>query len=127
MIKIGAYGRGLAAIFGVGAIILASMENAAWKTFLVMAVIIWVAGFFLGKYARKNKRRRRTDRRRRRRLFTFLDIIIVVAFILAIYSVYNSNYTNALCHLIIGGVPLAYFIIRRGLKNKRKKTKLRRK
>ena len=69
VIKIGAYGRGLSAILGVGAIILAVMENSAWKVFLAMAVIIWIAGFFLGKYTRKNKRRRRTGGRRGRRRY----------------------------------------------------------
>jgi len=64
---------------------------------------------------------RREDRKRRRVLFTFLDIIIVVAFALAIYSVYKSNYTNAILFLIIGTVPLIYFIVRRVLKDKKKK------
>lgn len=64
---------------------------------------------------------RKEDKKRRRRLFTFLDIIIVVAFVLAIYSVYHSNYVNAIFHLIIGSVPLAYFIIRRMMKNKQRR------
>ncbi|MFH1377027.1 MAG: hypothetical protein ABIH25_05320 [Candidatus Woesearchaeota archaeon] len=63
---------------------------------------------------------RKEDKTRRRRLFTFLDIIIIVAFGLAIYSVYISNYVNAIFFLIIGGSPLTYFIIRRMMKDKRK-------
>jgi len=63
---------------------------------------------------------RKEDKKRRRRLFNFLDIIIIVAFGLAIYSVYISNYINAIFFLIIGSSPLAYFIIRRMMKNKRK-------
>ena len=59
-------------------------------------------------------------RQRRRRLFTFLDFIIVIAFGLSIYSIYIKSYLNAFLFLIIGLVPLAYFIIRRILKNKRK-------
>jgi hypothetical protein len=30
-VKLGAYGRGLAAILGVGAIFLAAMDKASWK------------------------------------------------------------------------------------------------
>jgi len=63
---------------------------------------------------------RKEDKKRRRRLFNFLDIIIIVAFGLAIYSVYISYYINAIFFLIIGSSPLAYFIIRRMMKNKRK-------
>lgn len=62
----------------------------------------------------------REDRKRGRRLFNFLDLIIVVSFGLAIYSVYISNYKNAILFLIIGSVPLIYFILRRVLKNKKK-------
>ncbi len=67
------------------------------------------------------------DRKRRRKLFTMIDILIVVSFILAIYSVYISNYLNAILFLVIGTIPLAYFIIRRILKNKQRKNKKRRK
>jgi len=62
---------------------------------------------------------RQEDRKRKRRFFTALDIIIVVAFIFAIYSIYISNYFNAILFLIVGGVPLAFFIIREILKNKK--------
>lgn len=57
-INIGAYGRGLAAILGVGAIILAIMENSAWKTFLLVAVIVWFLGFFLGQAGKKSRGRK---------------------------------------------------------------------
>jgi len=60
-------------------------------------------------------------RKRRRMLFTLLDIIIIVSFGLAIYSVYVSDYINAILFLIIGSLPLAYFIIRRTLRDKQRK------
>ena len=60
------------------------------------------------------------DKQRRRKLFTFLDLIMVIAFLLAIYSVYQSNYLNFILFLIIGTIPLIYFIVRRTLKNKSK-------
>ena len=41
-IKIGAFGYGLAAIFGVGAVLLAAMGNSNWKTFAFIAVILWL-------------------------------------------------------------------------------------
>jgi len=62
---------------------------------------------------------RQEDRKRKRRLFTALDIIIIVAFIFAIYSIYISNYVNTILFLIAGSLPLAFFIIREILKNKK--------
>jgi len=41
-IKIGAFGYGLAAIFGAGAVLLAALENTSWKTFAVIAVVLWL-------------------------------------------------------------------------------------
>jgi len=67
------------------------------------------------------QKERQEDRKRRRMLFNFLDIVIVLAFALAIYSVYVANYTNAVLFLIIGGVPLIYFIVRRVLRDKSKR------
>ena len=60
------------------------------------------------------------DRQRRRRLFTLLDFIIIISFALAIYSIYAKQYLNMFLFLIIGTIPLAYFIVRRILKNKSK-------
>lgn len=64
------------------------------------------------------QREKEEDRRRRRRLFNLLDLIIVVSFGLSLHSVYISNYINAILFLIVGLIPLTYFIIRRILKNK---------
>ncbi len=57
-------------------------------------------------------------KQKRRYLFTLLDFIIVIAFALAIYSIYAKQYLNATLFVIVGVVPLAYFIVRRILKNK---------
>lgn len=62
------------------------------------------------------------DRQRRRRLFTLLDFIIIISFALAIYSIYAKQYLNMFLFIIIGVIPLAYFIIRRIIKNKSKTT-----
>lgn len=64
---------------------------------------------------------RRDAERRRRMLFNFLDVVIVAAFGLALYSVYFSNYINAILFLLIGSAPLSYFIVRRILRNKHRK------
>jgi len=64
---------------------------------------------------------KRDDRKRRRRLFNLLDAVIVAAFVLAIYSVYVTNYAHATLFLIIGSTPLVYFLVRRILKNKNRR------
>jgi hypothetical protein len=48
-IKIGAFGYGLGAIFGVGAVLLAVLENPAWKTFAFIAVILWLISVAIRK------------------------------------------------------------------------------
>jgi len=48
-IKIGAWGSGLAAILGAGAVILATMNNPAWPTFLVVALVALVISILLRK------------------------------------------------------------------------------
>lgn len=57
------------------------------------------------------------DRQRRRRLFTFLDFIIIVAYALSIYSFYLGKILNGFLFLVVGSIPLIYFIVRRILKN----------
>jgi len=42
VIKIGAFGYGLAAIFGAGAILLAALGNENWGIFAILAVFIWI-------------------------------------------------------------------------------------
>ena len=63
----------------------------------------------------------RSERRenRRRLFFTILDLIVIISFALAIYSVYNMEYLKGLMFVIIGSLPLAYFIIRRVLKKQK--------
>lgn len=46
-VKIGAFGYGLAAILGTGAIILAGLNNPSWKTFLGIAVFLWIVSVIL--------------------------------------------------------------------------------
>jgi len=48
-IKIGAFGYGLAAIFGAGAVLLAAIGNASWGTFAVIAVILWLISLIARK------------------------------------------------------------------------------
>jgi len=69
-----------------------------------------------------NAEQKLEERRRRRMWFTFLDIIIIVAFALAIYSIYAKQYINMVLFVIIGAIPLVYFIVRRVLKNKNRGT-----
>ena len=63
------------------------------------------------------------DKKRRRSLFTLLDVIIIISYGLAIYSTYTKNYTNFVLFLLIGTIPLFYFILRRILKHKNKRVK----
>ena len=58
------------------------------------------------------------DKKRKRTFFTILDIIIIIAFGFAIYSIYKGEYLNAVLYIISGFIPLLYFIIRRILKKK---------
>jgi len=51
-------------------------------------------------------------------LFTALDFVMIVAFVLSMYSVWVKDYVNAILFLIVGMAPLSYFIIRRILKDK---------
>lgn len=48
-IKISAVGYGLAAILGAGAILLASLGNSDWKTFLGFAVVVWLISLIARK------------------------------------------------------------------------------
>lgn len=64
---------------------------------------------------------RLADKARRRKLFTLLDGIMALSFILSIYFVFISQYIKAVLFLIIAILPLTYFILRRVLKNKKKK------
>jgi hypothetical protein len=61
------------------------------------------------------------DRKRRRRLFTFLDFVIIIAFLLAIYSFYLGNILNGFLLIVVGAIPLIYFLVRRILKNRQKR------
>jgi hypothetical protein len=48
-IKIGAFGYGLAAIFGAGAVLLAVLGKSDWKTFAGIAVILWILSIIIRK------------------------------------------------------------------------------
>lgn len=48
-IKISAWGTGLAAILGAGAVLLALMNNSAWPTFLTVAFLALIISILLRK------------------------------------------------------------------------------
>ena len=48
-IKIGAFGYGLAAIFGAGAVLLAALGNGSWTTFAGIAVLLWIISLVVRK------------------------------------------------------------------------------
>ena len=48
-IKIGAFGYGLAAIFGAGAVLLAVLGKNDWKTFAGISVILWIVSLLIRK------------------------------------------------------------------------------
>ena len=45
--KIGAFGYGLAAIFGAGAILLAAIGNNNWGIFAILALLVWLGSKLL--------------------------------------------------------------------------------
>lgn len=49
VIKIGAFGYGLGAISMAGAILLAVLDKAQWKTFAFIAVMLWIISVLLRK------------------------------------------------------------------------------
>ena len=48
-IKIGAFGYGVGAILAAGAVLLAVLGNNSWKTFLIVALIIWFLSILIRK------------------------------------------------------------------------------
>lgn len=58
-IKIGAYGRGLAYLLGLGSIILATMNLEAWKFFLAASLLVFFFPIFINKKRSNNKRKKR--------------------------------------------------------------------
>ena len=59
------------------------------------------------------------SRERRRKLFNVLDFIIILALGLSMYSIWIKEYLNTILFLIVGTIPLVYFIVRRILKKKK--------
>lgn len=49
-IRIGAFGYGLAAIFGAGAVLLAALGNPDWKTFAFIAVGLWIFSVLIRRF-----------------------------------------------------------------------------
>ena len=48
-IKIGAFGYGLGAIFGAGAVLLAVLGKSEWKIFAFIAVLLWIISLIARK------------------------------------------------------------------------------
>ena len=57
-LKASVWGRGLAALLGVGAVILAALDKEAWKIFLAVAFLVWVIPV-LKNWNKSSKRRRK--------------------------------------------------------------------
>jgi len=57
-------------------------------------------------------------RQRRRTFFTILDIIVVLGFLGGIYSFYVGKLLNGFLLVGLAVIILAYFILRRTMKNK---------
>ena len=67
-----------------------------------------------------NKKEEQCGDRTKRIFFTILDVIILISFMLALYSVYIGNYTSTILFLVIGVLLLLFFIIRGILRDKKK-------
>lgn len=48
-IKIGAFGYGLAAILGAGAVLLAALNNSLWSKFLIAAIAVFIISIIARK------------------------------------------------------------------------------
>mgnify|MGYP001560543668 FL=1 len=48
-IKIGAFGYGLAAILGAGAVLLAVLNNSLWFKFLIAAIVVFIISIIARK------------------------------------------------------------------------------
>lgn len=49
-IKIGAFGYGLGAIFGAGAVLLAALGKTEWKVFAFIAILLWIISIVIRKF-----------------------------------------------------------------------------
>ena len=61
------------------------------------------------------------NRKRRRIFFTLLDVIAAIAFLGGIYQIYVGKLTNGFILIGVGILILAYFVLRRTLRNKKDK------
>jgi len=66
-----------------------------------------------------NAEQKIADRERRRKFFTALDLVTVASFGAAVYLFYQGKYQQGLATISIGVIIVAYFIIRRMLRNKK--------
>jgi len=48
-VKISVYGYGLACVLGAGSILLATMNNPLWSTFLGAAIVVFILSILLRK------------------------------------------------------------------------------
>jgi hypothetical protein len=60
------------------------------------------------------------ERRVKRVFFTFLDALILISFIFAIYFTYVQDYTRTILFLSVGIMLLMFFILRSALKKRKK-------
>jgi hypothetical protein len=61
------------------------------------------------------------ERRIKRIFFTFLDALILISFILAIYFTYYQDYTRTILFLVLGILLLMFFIVRGALRKEKHK------
>ncbi len=58
--------------------------------------------------------------RTKRIFFTVLDGIILISFVLSLYSIYTKDYTNTILFLALGTLLLLFFTIRGILRDKKR-------
>ncbi len=58
------------------------------------------------------------NRKSRRMLFTLLDILAILAFLIGIYNIYMGELINGLLLIGVGVIIIVYFILRKILKRR---------
>lgn len=65
------------------------------------------------------KKQEYRSRNIKRIFYIFLDLVLLVSFALALYSIYSMNYSQTILFLIVGCLLLLYFTLKRAFRRKK--------
>jgi len=101
-----------------------------FKRIIIFKSYLFILPFFIINMPRKGKKEVKSQvlllkqkeeyesKRAKRIFYIFLDIIILSAFILALYFTYFEDYTKVILCLVTGSLIFMYFIVRGILRKK---------